>query len=120
MLLFITETWDLIHCIANGHIVISATYLRNHPKDIDLVTHELMHVVQSYPDGQPGWFVEGIADYVQWKYGRDYAAANWKLPRFYRNQRSTDAYVVTGRIWNQITGKSVHRLWKDHAANSKL
>jgi hypothetical protein len=28
--------------------------------------HEMAHVVQQYPDGGPGWLVEGIADYVRW------------------------------------------------------
>lgn len=151
MLLFIIETIDLIHYLANGQIVISAIYLRNNPKDIGLVTHELMHVVQSYPGGQPGKLVEGIADYVRWKDGRDNAAAaDCKLPKLDHNQRYTDAYVMTGRflvwleckvnrgivnrldraltanqyrngrIWNQITGKSVNQLWNNYANNSSL
>ena len=28
--------------------------------------HELCHVVQSYPNGNPLWVTEGIADYVRW------------------------------------------------------
>lgn len=130
---------------ANGAIVVSAQWLRNNPKDTDLVTHELMHVVQSYPGGQPGWLVEGIADYVRWRYGRDNNGANWALPNYSSNQRYTDSYRVTGRflawlerkvngnivnqldlalrqnryqngaIWNQLTGKSVDQLWDEYA-----
>ena len=137
-------------CLVSGQLVVSATYLRNHPKDIDLVTHELMHVVQSYPNGQPVWLVEGIADYVRWKYGRDNAGANWNLPNFDRTQRFTDSYAVTarflvwlerkvnrnivnrldralrgdqyqnGQIWKQITGKSIDQLWSDYASKSSL
>ncbi|UJR13660.1 hypothetical protein I4U23_000672 [Adineta vaga] len=40
------------------------------------VTHECMHVVQRYPRGDPGWLIEGIADYARWKYGRNNPAAN--------------------------------------------
>ena len=139
-----------VYYLDNGQIVVSATYLKNHPKDTDLVTHELMHVVQSYPSGQPGWLVEGIADYVRWKYGRDNAGGNWNLPNFDQSQNYKDSYTVTGRflawlerkvhadiinrldralrqnqyengkIWNRITGKNVDKLWSDYATNSNL
>lgn len=139
-----------IYCLADGKIVVSATYLKNHPKDTDLVTHELMHIIQSYPGGQPGWLVEGIADYVRWNYGRDNNGGNWRLPEFDRSQHYTNSYGVTGRflawlerkvhddivnrldralrqnqyengkIWNQITGKNVDQLWNDYANRSKL
>ena len=135
---------------ANGAIVVSAQWLRSNPKDTDLVTHELMHVVQSYPGGQPGWLVEGIADYVRWRYGRDNNAANWALPNYSSNQRYTDSYRVTGRflawlerkvngnivnqmdtalrqnryqngaIWNQLAGKSVDQLWDEYSRNPAL
>jgi len=136
--------------LANGEIVISAQWLRNNPMDTDLLTHEVMHIVQSYPGGQPGWLVEGIADYVRFRYGRDNAGSNWSLPDFDRSQKYTDSYRVTGRflawlerkvkgdivdrldqalrqnqyqngqIWNQLTGKSVDQLWNDYANNPSL
>jgi hypothetical protein len=46
-------------------IVISARWLDKHPDDYGMVVHELTHVVQAYSDGDPGWLVEGIADYVR-------------------------------------------------------
>jgi hypothetical protein len=38
-----------------------------HPDDWGMVIHELTHVIQDYrrPDRNPGWLVEGIADYVR-------------------------------------------------------
>lgn len=27
---------------------------------------ELVHVIQAYPDPDPGWITEGIADYLRW------------------------------------------------------
>jgi hypothetical protein len=56
-----------LNCLANGQIVISSTHLKDYPIVTGVLTHEMMHIVQSYPDGQPGWLVEGIADYVRWK-----------------------------------------------------
>jgi hypothetical protein len=110
----------------------------------------MMHIVQSYPRGQPGWLVEGIADYVRWKYGRDKIESGWQLPNFNPNQRFTNSYKVTarflvwlerkikrdivnlldralrqnqydnGKIWSQITGKNVDQLWNDYTNNPSL
>lgn len=46
-------------------ITVSSRYIKGHPDDYGLVVHELVHVIQNYPGGQPGWIVEGIADYVR-------------------------------------------------------
>jgi len=47
-------------------IQVSARYALAHSKDIGMVVHEMVHVVQSYPTYNPVWLVEGIADYVRW------------------------------------------------------
>jgi len=45
-------------------------WLAQNPEDIDCATHELMHVVQAYhSDNNPGWLVEGIADYCRNAFG---------------------------------------------------
>ena len=50
-------------------IHVSVKWITNHPDDFGMMIHELTHVIQNYPPGQPGWLVEGIADYVRyWKY----------------------------------------------------
>lgn len=47
-------------------ITISTRWIRAHPEDYGMVVHELVHVVQAYPGGQPGWMVESIADQVRY------------------------------------------------------
>ena len=55
------------------HIECNAAYYKTHPNDVGSIIHELVHVVQQYTKGeQPGWLVEGIADYVRW--------FNWEKP----------------------------------------
>ncbi len=49
-------------------IQVSAKYALAHPSDLGMIVHEMVHVVQSYPTYDPGWLVEGIADYVRWFY----------------------------------------------------
>jgi hypothetical protein len=51
---------------ANGRIEVSSHWIEKHPEDIGLVVHELAHVIQSYPNPDPGWLTEGIADYIRW------------------------------------------------------
>jgi len=47
-------------------ITVSSSWIEKHPEDKGLVVHELVHVVQSYPNGNPWWVTEGIADYIRW------------------------------------------------------
>jgi hypothetical protein len=49
-----------------GRITGSVSYFKSHPKDVGAMIHETVHCVQSYRTrGNPGWLVEGIADYVR-------------------------------------------------------
>ena len=125
-------------------------WFKKHPGDVDVVTHEVMHIVQAYPHhAGPGWITEGIADYVRYTMGVDNAGAGWKLPDFSPQQHYQQAYRVTARFlawleghghagvvksldnamrtktytddtWKQLTGKTVDELWADYAANPAL
>ena len=46
-------------------IVISADWVKEHPKDYGCLIHEIAHVFQAYPEYKV-WQTEGIADYVRW------------------------------------------------------
>ena len=84
----------------NGKVTISHKWMHLHPEDIDVVTHEVMHIVQDYGSDSngPGWLTEGIADYARFKFGVNNDAANWKLPAYKPTQKYTDAYRVTARF----------------------
>ena len=44
----------------------SVKYFTDHPDDIGAMVHETVHVVQHYRTrNNPGWLVEGVADYVR-------------------------------------------------------
>lgn len=47
-------------------ITVSSHWIEKHPDDMGLVLHELVHVIQAYPSGEPWWVTEGIADYLRW------------------------------------------------------
>lgn len=108
-----------------------------------------MHVVQAYPDdGQPGWAVEGIADYVRHKMGVNNEAAGWSLPEYDSSQNYDKSYGITARffLWiehwhypsfvqeydaslrggtwpnffEQTLGKTVDEMWAEYASSPDM
>jgi hypothetical protein len=134
----------------NGVARYSPKWLKEHPEDIDVVTHEVMHIVQSYPRGSgPGWLTEGIADYVRHKYGVNNEAGKWALPKYDTSHHYTKSYRITARfllwletkvrpsiineldnamrsrtyvpeIWEKLTTKSLDQLWDEYAKDPML
>jgi hypothetical protein len=134
----------------NGRVVFSPKWFHLHPQDIDVVTHEVMHIVQDYKGSVgPGWLTEGIADYARYRYGINNRAAKWALPPYKAGQNYTNSYRITARflvwveekykkgivkemdkqlrghtytadIWQQQTGKSLDELWNLYAAHPEL
>ncbi|WP_293925240.1 basic secretory protein-like protein [Sphingobacterium sp. UBA6320] len=135
---------------AGGIVRYSPSWFAKNPGDIDVVTHEVMHIVQGYPNGSgPWWITEGIADYVRFVDGIDNAGANWKLPEWNAKQNYSDSYRVTARFfywiekkvkkgfvknldaamrdktytegfWKKQTGKTIDELWDSYSKNPAL
>ncbi len=130
-------------------IHVNPRWFHQNPEDIDVVTHEGMHVVQAYKQWDPAWLREGLADYARAKFGVNNPAAKWTMPDYSPRQNYTDAYRVTARFlvwlekhvkpgiavalddslrqgtyssatWNKLAGKSVDELWADYAKNPAL
>jgi hypothetical protein len=143
---FVNPAYTGVAATANGIVDYNPKWLRDHPEDIDVVTHEVMHIAQAYPNGSaPGWLTEGIADYARYVYGVNNQAGNWKLPDYKAEQRYTNSYrtmarflvwldqhgypklvnqldaaartrTYTPEIWQQKTGKTLDELWASYAA----
>lgn len=97
--LVIDTTYKGVAETANGKVTISSAWLHKHPEDIDVVTHEVMHIVQDYDQSAgPEWLTEGIADYARYKFGVNNAAAKWALPDYKSTQNYDNAYRVTARF----------------------
>jgi hypothetical protein len=145
----IDTTYDGVAATDNGRVVINYKWLHKHPEDIDVVTHEVMHIVQDYKGYGPGWLTEGIADYARYKFGVNNDAAGWKLPDYKSTQNYDNAYRITARFlvwieakvkpgivktldkqmrdhtltddtWKTLTGKTVDELWKDYSQNPAI
>ena len=69
------------------------------------VVHEMVHVVQQYPRAQggnrnPGWLVEGLADWIRWfNYEPESARPKPRADRANYN----DSYRTTGHFLNYVT-----------------
>jgi hypothetical protein len=80
----------------------SARFFQDHPDDIGAMVHETVHVVQRYRTrNNPGWLVEGVADWVRFfKYERG------KLGRINSDRARYDgSYRVTAAFLNYVSEK---------------
>lgn len=130
-------------------IYLASTYMLNNPKDVDCITHELIHCAQNYGDvGSYTWLMEGLTDYGRYLFGRHNEDCGWKLPSYNANQKYTDSYTVTAAfikfvaenycedmphiinqmfkkggydasIWETNAGYSLDDLWKLYAKGQK-
>jgi len=145
----IDPSYDGVAATDAGVVRFNPAWFHKHPNDIDVVTHEVMHIVQAYPpDGGPGWVTEGIADYVRYRFGVDNAGAGWSLPDVTPAHHYTTSYRVTARflvwlearhpglvkaldaamrtstysaeLWARETGQTVDELWAAYVADPAL
>jgi Peptidase of plants and bacteria len=147
---FVDTAYKGVAATADGKVTFSSMWMVKHPEDIDVVTHEVMHIVQDYGRSVgPGWLTEGIADYARYKFGVDNAGAKWSLPPLkpehsYKNSyritagffawieknikpgmiKTVDAalrdHTYTKEIWTKSTGKDLDALWADYVKNSEV
>lgn len=150
VLFIIDPQYDGVAGTSAGQVVFSPKWFYDHPEDIDVVTHEVMHIVQAYGNSPgPGWLTEGIADYVRYEYGVNNPAAGWTLPDVKPGQSYTNAYRITARflvwleqrkdkkivetldevmrdhtysdgIWEKLAGKNLDELWKEYVSDPKI
>jgi hypothetical protein len=137
--LSLTSKYPGVAYASGASITGSVRYFKDHPDDVGAMVHETAHVVQRYRRGNnPGWLVEGIADYVRFfkyepgKIGR----INPNRARYdgsYRTSAAFLAYLVKTHdhdivrklnaamregeyqeaIFKRLTGKTVQDLDRD-------
>lgn len=118
----IDPAYDGVAATGNDTVRFNPQWFHKHPGDIDVVTHEVMHIVQAYPnDAGPGWITEGIADYVRYKTGIDNVGAGWTLPEYNTKQNYDNSYRITARFFEWIEEHYDHSFVKtlDAAMRSK-
>jgi hypothetical protein len=88
---------------ASGDRITGSTkWFRDHPDDVGAMIHEASHVVQRYRGrGNPGWLVEGVADYVRFVLYEPENIGRINAERARYNQ----SYRVTARFLGYIVEK---------------
>lgn len=107
---FVTDTaYNGVAEASGNRILFSTKYMNKFPYDVDVVTHEGMHIVQGYGYSYGRdlvWLTEGIADFIRYKYGVDNVGSKWFLPSFKaKPQGYKDSYRVTARFFEWIDQK---------------
>lgn len=87
---------------SGNRITGSAKWFKDHPDDVGAMIHESSHVVQHYRGRRnPGWLVEGVADYVRFVL---YEPAN--IGRLnVEKARHDQSYRVTARFLDYLSRK---------------
>jgi hypothetical protein len=113
---------------------------------VGAVVHEMVHVVQQYGRARgtgnrnPGWLVEGLADYIRWFLYEPESKrprVNPARAKYTDSYRTTGAFLnylmekhdkeivkklnaamregkYTAEIWTELTGKTVDELWGEY------
>jgi hypothetical protein len=101
---FIDTAYTGVAATGNDVVRYNPKWFISHPEDIDVVTHEVMHIVQNYGRGVrgTGWLTEGIADYVRNEFGVNNEKSGWKLTEYKAGQNYDNSYRITARflLWN--------------------
>ncbi|RYZ52971.1 MAG: hypothetical protein EOO14_16090 [Chitinophagaceae bacterium] len=146
----VDPTYQGVAAALGNMVRYSPEWFAQNPEDIDVVTHEVMHLAQGYGyDAGVPWLTEGIADYVRYQMGLNNKAANWTMPDFNTDQCYNNAYRITARFlvwlektnrndlvkqldaslrdktysadtWRSLTGKTVDELWAEYAKDPTL
>ena len=102
---------DGVAYTSGRRITANSTWLQSEigHEAIGSLVHEAVHVVQQYHGGHnPGWLVEGIADYIRWfKYEPQSHGADIVWMRHQRNftPQYDASYRVTANFLNWVTEK---------------
>ena len=112
---------------------------------VGAVVHELVHVIQRYGrvrngNSNPGWLVEGVADYIRWFHFEPPSQRprpNPATAHYTDSYRTTAAFLnfvaetqdqdvvkklntamregrYTAELWKEYTGKTVDELWEEY------
>ncbi len=95
----LSNTYNGVAATGGGRIQGSVKYFKAHQDDVGAMVHETVHVVQSYRRGNnPGWLVEGIADYI-----RCIKYENGKLRRINPDRARYDgSYQITAAFLDYV------------------
>jgi hypothetical protein len=141
-----TDTGRGVPAYASGDsITLNTRWVwRQRDDSVGMFIHELSHVVQHYPRGNPGWLVEGLSDLIRYELSppedawvkrleaidpkkSDYRHAYSEAAKFLAWVKNTYAPALAGKLsramqegkfretfWAEETGKDFDTLWREY------
>jgi hypothetical protein len=139
----LTTKYKGVAATGGGRITGSVAYFKKHLNDVGAMVHETVHVQQRYGyRGNPGWLVEGIADYIRFfkyepgkigdfnpkraKYNGsyritarflDYVSQKYDQEIVSKLNRAMREGKYKEEIWKNFTGKTVQELGEEWKAS---
>jgi Peptidase of plants and bacteria len=139
------NNYNGVAAAGGNRITGSVKYFKTRPNDIGAMVHETVHIAQQYRvKGNPGWLVEGIADYLRFfKYEPGKIGKLKADPHYNGSYRTTAAFLafVTEKydkelvrklnkrmregeyreeVWKELTSKTVKELDEEWRASLKV
>ena len=98
----ITTSYNGVAMAGGGRITGSTKFFKAHPDDLGAMIHETVHIIQRYRSrNNPGWLVEGVADYVRFFKFEPGKIGPINADRAHYN----NSYRVTARFLDYVTEK---------------
>ncbi|MGL6193434.1 MAG: basic secretory protein-like protein [Thermoguttaceae bacterium] len=96
----VIKKMDGVAYASGNTVTISENWITQHPEDLGMVVHELIHLVQAYHGRRiPGWVTEGIADYIRFFI---YEPGNVGVKVNPDRNKYTDSYRITACFFDWI------------------
>lgn len=104
-------------------IFLASEHMLANAKDVDCITHELIHCAQNYPDvSEYVWLMEGLTDYGRYMFGLHNEDCGWHLAEYQPGQHYTNSYTVTANFIKYVTENHcsqmpvlINEMFKSHA-----
>lgn len=86
-------------------IYLASEHMLANAKDVDCITHELIHCAQDYISVWENdvWLMEGLTDYGRYLFGLHNEDCGWALPEYDVYQHYTDSYTTTAAFIKFVT-----------------
>lgn len=102
----IDPTYDGIAATSGTTVYFDPSYPLQNPTDLNVITHEVTHVVQQYGNAvnesydatHSAWLTEGIADYSKNKFGVPYGFDGWYIADYAVGDDYHSGYGVVARF----------------------
>ncbi len=107
--------------IKDNLVTFNPAWFDANPEDFDVITHELMHVVQDNAviSKLPLWITEGLADYARHAYGINNEKGGWRLLPPVKSEHYTMGYKTAARFFGWIEQQYAVDIAKDLNARAR-